>query len=340
MSANRDSSLSIGLVEHDVNGDDLCVWTFPGLSPILQALCIKRTSTEGESTPFIYFKYKSDWVYAYTMPLGKDVVPDVKSASLCIAAKSFQPEKYGLLSKILFDQYSQSGDPTKVLEGFLSVHSVGKFSNKVGSFDNSQFKDGDAMLAVTCFKELLEILGVEFVVLWNAMLLKKRVLVVAETVDSLYPVIRSLPLLSWHRQDFSILRPLVRADDEHLEDLQSAGVFVAGTLDTSLASRSDLYDVLLSLPERRVTVTTHAIPEMKMCSIHRELAAQSQEAAEAGDDLDVFRAISKKTSTVLKQLRSIAPEGTKLTEAMINEQVKNEAAQQWLVRLATAEGLM
>jgi hypothetical protein len=40
-------------------------------------------------------------------------------------------------------------------------------------------------------------------------------------------------------------------------------------MDQTLASRSELYDVLLSLSERRVTVTNHALAEMKMCSVHR-----------------------------------------------------------------------
>lgn len=336
---SRAETLSLALIEHDINDDDLCVWTFPGMSPTLQSVCIKRVSTEGRSAPFIFFKVKNDWIYAFSFPMPKDVVPDVTSASMCISSRTYDPEKYSKLCTMLAEQYRETGDPTKILEGYLSIHSTGKFINKIGTYDSASFKDTDPILAVTCLKDLVAMLGIEFVVLWNAMLLKKRILITSDTPESLFPVLRSLPLLAWHRKDFSVLRPLVRSDPEHLEDLTTSGVFVAGTVDDALASRSDIYDVLLSLSEGRITVTTHAVAEMKLCQIHKELAGICQEVAASGDDLDVLKAIAKKTSSTISQLRSIA-DGAKLTEAAIVERVSNEAAQQWLVKLAMAEGLL
>jgi hypothetical protein len=339
MNTVKDSTnLSLGLVEHDVNGDDFCVWMYPSLSAVLQNVIISRISTEGQLSPYIYFKYKNDWVYALTMPVSKEIVTDVLSASIVIVSKSFNPEKFNSLAVILFEQYSSTGDPTKILEGYLSVHTSGNFSNKAGTFDVSLFKDDDALLNVSCLKELATSLGVEFTVLWNAVLLKKRILVVDENPEKLLNVVRSLPQLAWHRKDYSILRPIVRDEPEHLEDLKSSGVFIAGTLDGSLASQSDLYDVLLSFPEPRVTVTTHAVAEMKMCSVHRELAALCEEHCET--DLDLLKILAKKTHSLVSNLKNMMPAGEKLTEDLINEKVSNVAAQQWLVRLATAENLM
>jgi hypothetical protein len=125
--------------------------------------------------------------------------------------------------------------------GYLALYTLGTFTNSVGTIELSACKQQDSTVGSCCLKELFEMLGVEFIVLWNAMLLKKRVLVVCEQTEgqsgtqanlqTLMDTMLTLPQLVWHRKDFSILRPLVRADstNEHLEDLTSSGVF-AGTV--------------------------------------------------------------------------------------------------------------
>ena len=125
-------------------------------------------------------------------------------------------------------------------------------------------------------------LGMEAVLLWNAVLLKKRILVVSEgsgnqNMMKLLNTVRSLPQLAYHRQDWGILRPLVSSSGEmdslHIDDLASCGVFIAGTVDPTLAtSHSSLFDVIFSLSDHRVTISDDAKSSMRMGSTHRELA--------------------------------------------------------------------
>lgn len=335
-------ALSVALIEHDVNGDDLCVWSYPSVSATIQAVCVQRCGSEGQQTPFIYFKLKNEWIYALTMPTLKDVLPDIENASVCIICRTFNPEKYYALCQILIEQYIGTGDPTKLLEGFLSVHTTGNFSNLAGTFDMTAYKDTDAYTRVSILSELNAMLGVDMVLLWNAVLLKKRILIVSsEDSGKLFSAVRSLPQLVWHRQDWSMLRPLVRAEEPHLEDLQTCGVFIAGTFDTALAAKSELYDVVLSLDERRVHVSKHAQQELKMCSVHREVATLLAEAAEKKiNDSQIIKIISTKTVEVLTHLKGLAPQGEKLTEELVNASVSNAVAQQWLIRFAVSEGLL
>jgi hypothetical protein len=79
------------------------------------------------------------------------------------------------------------------------------------SFDLSSYNDTEAFLASSSMKEiarsdpvnkfssLLRTLGIETVVLWNAVFLKKRVLVVSDNLPRLLSIIRTLPQLAWHR---------------------------------------------------------------------------------------------------------------------------------------------
>jgi phosphotransferase system glucose/maltose/N-acetylglucosamine-specific IIC component len=61
--------------------------------------------------------------------------------------------------------------------------------------------------------ELFRTFGVHSVLIWTAMLLKKRVVVVGETSEHVLNTIRVLPQLAWSRQNWSILRPLVTLND-------------------------------------------------------------------------------------------------------------------------------
>lgn len=88
-----------------------------GISPLLQSLCIRKLSNEGNGPSQFFFKYKSDWIYLNTLSALSDVTPDVNKVSVCLVSKIFNPEKYHTLIAILIEQYLTTGDPTKLLEG-------------------------------------------------------------------------------------------------------------------------------------------------------------------------------------------------------------------------------
>ena len=56
-------------------------------------------------------------------------------------------------------------------------------------------------------------------------------------------------------------------------------------------------------------------------------------------DLEILKTLTQKTATIISNLKGLAVD-TKLNEDIINENVSNPAAQQWLVRLATAESMI
>ncbi len=150
------------------------------------------------------------------------------------------------------------------------------------------------------------------------------------------------------------MRPLVSSDPEYLEDLLSTGVFIAGTTDPTLATRSSshseegdnqsqssLFDIIYYESDRRVVITDRAKADMKMSSIHRDLAGvfTELESNPSLTDQDILKAVALKTDKILKHLKTLA-NGGKLTEEIINENVPNENTQQWLCRVAIAEGML
>lgn len=340
--------MQVGLVEHDVNGDDLCVWMYPSLSQIIQTIAVKRSATEASQTPFIFSKYKNDWIYILRSSSLKDSQPEIESISIVVCSSIFNPEKYQALLDLFLQNYViGNGEPGKILEAYLSVFTTGVYSSVSSSstskisFDMAKFPDINAVSTkLSCIKELIQKFGVEVVVIWNAIILKKRILFVGENVKQILSILRSLPLFAIHRNDWSVLRPLVTSDPEHIEDLTSSGVFIAGTIDESLATKTDIFDVVVSLIDNRINITNHAASTMKMCAVHREIANIITEYSNKSySDDDIVTALSNKTKQIISQLKDLG-QGGRLSEEKINGSVTNEAAQQWLYRLASAEMLI
>jgi hypothetical protein len=239
---------------------------------------------------------------------------------------------------LMQQQYlSNKLDPTKVLEVYLTIHTTGEYN----SYRSKPFPPEEALLRVSAMKDLASSLGPEFVILWNAMLLRKRILCISDNLEKLLLTIRSFPQLVLHRKDWGILRPIVKADIESIEDLKSSGVYVAGTTDFNMASHSDLYDVMLQLNERKVTIANHAVDDMRMNVAHRELATLVTESLEnGGSNEDIIRVISQKTNQIIAQLSSLGGEGLKLSEEVLKERISNESTRQWLLKVAISESLL
>lgn len=57
--------------------------------------------------------------------------------------------------------------------------------------------------------------------------------------------------------------------------------------------------------------------EMRLNSAHKEMATLLEETAANGSSEDVLQAVSKKTAQIISQLKSLADEGTQLTEEIL-----------------------
>jgi len=91
--------------------------------------------------------------------------------------------------------------------------------------------------------------GLEIILVWTALMMKKRIAVFSDRVSVLLKVVRTLPLFVWHRRDWSLLRPIVTLRESvrslEEEDLAKAGVYIAGFTDPIIKSKQNLYDVLV-----------------------------------------------------------------------------------------------
>jgi len=147
-----------------------------------------------QELPFQWSKYQTTWLHIYTAnsPAGQTfgALPRVSSVALVLMTKTFNPEKWFALSKLLSAVYTGTGSPVKVLECYLSAFMKGKVdAAEYGSFVDSEFDVRRAYL-VTSVKDITNLFGIETIILWSALLMKKRIVVYCDNLQLLLKVIR------------------------------------------------------------------------------------------------------------------------------------------------------
>lgn len=356
--------LAVAVIELDTSGDAMVTWSYPGLDDGLDTVLLERSQLpslssqpDKELLPFTFSRFGSNWIYIHSrqheipqpemgeggipLPLPEDVVlPRVKVFSICLVCKEFNPEKYAAFSKLLANVYEKTGTPLNVLQGFLKVLTTGS----VGEYNPDDYPARDAFLA-TSLKDIIRIFGLEIILLWTALMMKKRVVVYCDRVPTLLRAIRGFPLFIWHRQDWDHLRPFVNMNEVELEDLEKAKVYCAGFIDPAIRNRQDLYDVFIDLAERTISVPDHAKADFRLGAFHKDLAEAMVEMSEDPEmtAVDILKDLTGRAREFVGKLEVLQVEdehGNRgITLESLQERQLPQNMGQFLYAVAAAEGL-
>eukprot|EP01112_Ceratiomyxa_fruticulosa_P018831 TRINITY_DN6079_c0_g2_i4.p1 TRINITY_DN6079_c0_g2~~TRINITY_DN6079_c0_g2_i4.p1 ORF type:complete len:357 (-),score=58.92 TRINITY_DN6079_c0_g2_i4:108-1178(-) len=306
---------SVALLEKDTNGDVYCVWAYPSVDADLEKILISRSNLSLDTIPlqFTYSKYKAHWIYIYTAVNNASEGEDagmlnkrVSAFSICLIRNGFNPEKFLALARLQSQIYQASGDPVQILQCHLQVFTRGSYeSGTLGKFVDADFDPRRAYL-VTSIKDIVKMMGEDIVLLWDALLMKKRVVLYADKLGLLLKVVRALPLFVWHRQNWNILRPYITLTSLEEADLKSTGVYCAGSVDPVIKSREDLFDICVDINSRSVTVAEHAQADFTLGTFHNDLGQYlltSADDPELGDQA-IIKGLALKTKDLLTRLES------------------------------------
>jgi len=183
--------------------------------------------------------------------------------------------------------------------------------------------------------------GEEIILLWNGMLLKKRIVVVSEKLSLLLKTIRSFPLFVWHRQPFDILRPYVLMNESELKDLKSFGVYCAGFVEQEAKQSDELYDLLVDLDNRSMTINPNSTDSFIMTSLHKDICSFILQTAENGSDQDLIKGLTLKTNQLLSKLEQCKqqhPDGLYVDMKTLENAKLPANVDRFLYHLAIAEG--
>ncbi|XP_071792834.1 DENN domain-containing protein 10-like [Asterias amurensis] len=340
-----------GLIEKDVNSDVLWVWSYPVINAkqrdLIQRKGCLNTTHNGSLVPFVYGQHNRQWFYISTQEVvDSSTLPKVKSFSLVLLTRDFNPEKYSLLTKILCQAYVSSGNPASLLEHYLSVITKGSCqSENNGMFQVRDF-DLRKAYAAASIKDVINAFELESILIYTALLLKKRVAVYHSKVEELLDFVRALPSLVWHRQNWSLLYPYVDLESEdEIQELKGASSYIAGFTDPAIENRTNLFDVFINVPAGEITVNPTAKEYFTLGKLHKDIAKVMVTSAqdESISNKQTIVDISNKTMELINNLKSLSDSGPngsgKVSIETLHERKMPPATESFLFNLAAAEGM-
>jgi hypothetical protein len=152
----------------------------------------------------------SMWVYSLRVDRGSEgwARPRGRSAVLHLLADSFHPERWGALAEVLAHRYGGGGSSDELLRLFLEAQTTGKVG---AAWSEGLWSNGSALTSGGKLASVTKLLGDGAVVIWAALLLRRRVMVLAPSPADLCVALRALPLFVAHRgkSEWDWLRPFV-----------------------------------------------------------------------------------------------------------------------------------
>ncbi|XP_003706599.1 DENN domain-containing protein 10 [Megachile rotundata] len=342
--------LSCSIIEKDSNGDILWTWSYPRVAESQKVVVARKCNLELEhNSPqvFVFARHKHSWFYIHCSEVfDSDKLPKVKQFALVLFAKDFNPRKYEVLSRVLSKMYCKTGKPTEILQLYLSVFTKGSCSTQEnGTFVSDDF-NSHRFIMNTNIREMIKTFELETILIYTALLLKKRIIVYHHSLEQLLKWIGIFPELMKHRKVTDNLFPWVDLTDDELAELKGYSHYIAGCRNVFISSRTELFDLLVNIPAREITVASHAKESLTMTKTHKEIALFMVQLSEnqSYTEAQIISEINDKTQDLLNQLKSLAlvqgPDGRKMVSAQtLKEKNLPPAVENFLINLAVAENL-
>jgi hypothetical protein len=207
-----DELVGFAIIERSARdrGYELVTYQYPDLEVRTARVLHSRLSFDGHS----FSRIGSTWHYGFSSSQGlpSSTLPNTSAFSVIVLSKAYCPDKFTALAGTLASIYASSGSPPKVVEAWLLafvknsipaslVPSV-EVARKAGgsaSWSSSAFDHSDAVSKPAGLRDLLAAVGVESILLWTALLLKKRVAVYGDSFAAVAFAVALLPHLVSHR---------------------------------------------------------------------------------------------------------------------------------------------
>jgi hypothetical protein len=327
---------AIAIIEKDKTGAVDCAWSYPSIDATTEEILITRSTLQSDG--FFFSKHKGVWQYFYTTNAG-DSIAGVVQVTISVLSPNFHPGKWSALLMVLSAQYLKTSTPVTLISSFLSV-TLGK---PVETWSAGSFDEKTALLGGS-IGDMFRTFGVHSVLIWTAMLLKKRIVVIGETSELVLGTVRVFPQLVWGRQNWSILRPIMNLSPIELSDLGASGVYCAGFLESSgVKSRDDLYDLLVDVSAREVTIAEHAKEDFRMGELHKEVASfmlQSTAEGSSVADSDLIKGVFARTSKITNAAKSLCAKDPSLSPQTLDDAKVPKSTHRFMYNVALAEGLL
>ncbi|KAL1137705.1 hypothetical protein AAG570_009401, partial [Ranatra chinensis] len=171
------------VLERDCNDEILWTWTYPSVTDKQKAVILQKC-TFSIPNSFIFWHRYNNWFYITYTDANNEHLPSVKQFAIILRTKDLDTEKYEKLSRIMSKAYLESGSPTTLLQLYLNVATKEVCTSK----ENGTFLVRECELMATFILDVIKLFGLEIIVIYTVLLLKKRLVIYHHSLQTLLQV--------------------------------------------------------------------------------------------------------------------------------------------------------
>jgi len=327
------------------DADILWAWTYPGIDEKERSVYLRKASIlfQNRTRHFYYFRFSNLWVYIYFSEVySPEELLQAKEVALILSSKDFNPSRYQTLGAFLIKSYNNSRSPIEVLGLFLSVLTKGEcITSENGAYyldefvspsprDNSQIRN------------IIGRFGLETILIYTALLLKRRIVLYHHDAEELVTFVTSLPAFLPHREMWNLLYPWVDCYPEELLPFQESKVHIIGCTNSNMENLVDLYDLYVNIPASEIMIAPHSKEVMTMTKVHKDIAlfmvqlTQKQGLSEG----DVISSISQKTKELILNARTTIGSNKDSMDDLLKKMDFSSPLESFMFNLVQAEDLI
>lgn len=174
---------------------------------------------------------------------------------------------------------------------------------------------------------IIKLFSLDFILIYTALLLKKRIVVYHHDRRILFDFVMALPEFIPHRID-TIHTDFVPNVDlyctEQIDDLKARKHFISTFNDPKVEEYDELYDVYINLAAIELSISHKSKEIFLMTKTHKDVAISLVRVAENvnNNDINVINEIKRKTGELLHVLHSLADENNQNLPNENNHQLK------------------
>lgn len=329
----KQNLVSFHIIERESNQQNLVTWTYPTVTNDLAAyLKIRCFPPQSDKELFFYLRKNNLWIYI------KNFFHKEKLTALIVLAEEFSLDKFKLLCDVLEKNYKKTSNPVELVKLYINLIS-GKsaYYQQNGSEIGLNLKTFSTEVGV---KDMIINFGLEIILIYNAILLKRRILVYHRDIERLQKKMVPMTYIILFRNLKDHFLPWT----ENVSELKGNSFYLAGTTEENALSNERYYDLYVNLLENEIVISKAAKDCFTMAKVHKDIAHFLVELSESDlNETKVIEQIQNKTDDVIKQLYSIATSRDNKKMITINDLKSKKYGlplENFLFNLAVAENIM
>ncbi|KAJ8918787.1 hypothetical protein NQ315_011071 [Exocentrus adspersus] len=326
--------ISFHIIERESDEQNLITWTYPTITEDLTKHITTRCFPLrlADKGLFFYLLKNNLWIYI------KNFIHKEKSAAVIVIAQELAPPKYKLLCEIFVNNYIRTNNPVELVK--LYIKSVSMDSICYQENGSEYTLDLKKVTNNAKVKDLINDFGLHTVLIYNAILLKRRTLVYHPDIERLQEKLFAITYLVPNRNPKEYLHPYTGS----ISELKGIPFFVAGTAQENVLVDQKSFDLHVNLQDKEITLSKIAQENFVLSKVDKDMAQFLVQLSKSDyPDEKVVEEINNRTDGLFQQLHSIAVsiDGKKmLTMDNLKSRKYNPALETFLFNLAVAENMM